>query len=72
MPDDDVFGHALLEGRIIERSGRLYMTRPRPLTHSHDFVETIRNDETGLDRRCRCGARLWEPAALAAGKCEGK
>lgn len=29
--------------------------------HTHQFSEVISDDENGLDRRCQCGARLWEP-----------
>ncbi len=31
------------------------------MTHTHDFSEVISDDQDGLDRRCQCGARLWEP-----------
>ena len=29
--------------------------------HTHHFSELLRNDETGIEHRCQCGARLWEP-----------
>lgn len=36
-----------------------------PYTHTHSFIEVISDDEGGLDRRCQCGARLWEPRKTA-------
>jgi hypothetical protein len=29
--------------------------------HTHYFAETLFSDECGTERRCECGARLWEP-----------
>lgn len=31
--------------------------------HTHDFTEVLRDDKTGTELRCQCGARLWEPAS---------
>lgn len=31
-------------------------------THTHSFDEVL-STEDGLTKRCRCGARLWEPDA---------
>lgn len=29
--------------------------------HTHDFAEVLFAGDDGLTRRCKCGARLWEP-----------
>lgn len=29
--------------------------------HTHDFSEVLASGDDGLSRRCKCGARLWEP-----------
>lgn len=31
--------------------------------HTHHFAETLFSDGNGTERRCQCGARLWEPCA---------
>lgn len=36
----------------------------KPAPHTHRFAEILFSDAArGTDRRCQCGARLWEPAA---------
>lgn len=31
--------------------------------HTHDFTEVLRDDKTGTELRCKCGARLWVPVS---------
>lgn len=38
----------------------------KPPPHTHYFAETLFSDNRGTERRCQCGARLWEPAETAA------
>lgn len=29
--------------------------------HTHDFTEILSTKDGAVERRCACGARLWEP-----------
>jgi hypothetical protein len=50
--------------KLVLEGGSLKTVDPHPpLRHTHEFEEVL-SREDGLTRRCRCGARLWEPTSI--------
>lgn len=50
--------------KLVLKGGSLKTVDPHaPLHHTHTFEEVL-SREDGLTRRCRCGARLWEPTSV--------